>query len=196
MDDSVFDNLSCHFKRIDVSLKSLPERKSTICFCDNLEYLAGADLLIQAFAELKNQKPVWAELKLFVIGSGKEEEKLRSMTQKLQMEDKIKFVGELDYYRMREYLRNCLCVVYPGREEEFAVNAIEAMAEGACVLAAGTGAFLTLIQDKVTGILFKAEDVKDLTDKLIYIIENSDTAKLLGENAKKKIAQELSWRGL
>lgn len=170
------------------------KKEKEIVFCGRLEYVKGTDILIRAFSDLLLRYD--SNVQLIIIGSGGEESNLRLLCQALHIEDSVIFTGFLDNLQVREYFREAACVVLPSRKEPFATTALEAMSEGACVVAPNIGGFVELIQPGVNGFIFDGENVDDLAEKLIYILSNKKEADKIGMKAQKEVCSLYSWENI
>jgi len=84
-------------------------------------------------------------------------------------------------------------VIVPSRyPEPMGRMAIEAMAWGTPVIAAGHGGLVELIEDGQTGLLFEPGNVKDLSSKIQQLVSDSDLRKRLGENGREWVAEHLN----
>lgn len=111
------------------------------------------DLAIQACNKLNK--------KLIVIGSGQEEGKLRQLAN-----DRIQFLGWQPNEVLRDHLRRCRALLFPG-EEDFGIVPLEAQACGTPVVALGRGgATETIIpvggKEKPTGVWFENPDLASM----------------------------------
>jgi glycosyltransferase involved in cell wall biosynthesis len=98
------------------------------------------DLAIEAFNRLG--------LPLVVIGDGPERRRLAS-----RAGSTIKFLGRVSRKEVRDHMRGCRALVYPGKED-FGITPVEAQATGRPVVAYGAGGALETVVDQVTGVLF------------------------------------------
>lgn len=107
------------------------------------------DLLIRAFNEMKRP--------LVIIGSGRDETRLRQMAGKT-----VSFITHhLTDEELRDYYRQCLAFVFAGNED-FGIVAAEAQACGKPVITyAGSGMAETVINGK-TGVLFSHQSKEDI----------------------------------
>ena len=106
------------------------------------------DIAIQAFNDLG--------LPLFIIGEGRDEERLKAMAG-----PKINFLGRLPDGQLTYYLARCRALVFPGHED-FGLVPLEAMACGRPVIAyAGGGALETVVEGE-TGLLFSQQSAEAL----------------------------------
>lgn len=129
------------------------------------------DIAINAFNELN--------LPLKIIGSGKEEDKLRNLAQK-----NIEFLGGLTDEQVNGYYQKCRAFVLPGIED-FGITALEAQSFGKPVIAyRGGGALETVIEGK-TGWFFDKMEYKSLINAINLISFEKIYAKDCLQNAKR-----------
>jgi len=148
---------------VDVETKSIVES-------DNLKapyYLAAGrlaayknfDLIIQAFNLLG--------LPLEVIGTGKEESKLKKMAK-----DNIKFLGQTSDEVKFQKMNECLGLIFPVEEEDFGIVPIEAMSQGKPVLAHRSGGILETLRDGIDGMFFDKVTLEEFVSKMKEFDEN------------------------
>lgn len=111
------------------------------------------DLIIQGFNLL--------DLPLVIIGTGKEETKLRKMAK-----SNIQFLGKVSEAEKHAVLENSLGLIFPVVEEDFGITPIEAMAHGKPVLAHGSGGPLETIKNDKSGLFFYSTNTEDFVEKL------------------------------
>jgi len=117
------------------------------------------DLIIQAFNLLG--------LPLEVIGTGKEESKLKKMAK-----DNIKFLGQAsDEVKFRK-MNECMGLIFPVEEEDFGIVPIEAMSQGKPVLAHRSGGVLETLRDGIDGMFFDKVTLEEFVSKMKEFDEN------------------------
>lgn len=100
------------------------------------------------------------QLPLVVIGSGRDEERLKRMAGPT-----IRFLGRLSDEEVIHYYRHCRAFLFPG-EEDFGITPLEAQAAGRPIIAYGAGGALASIVDGVTGVFFHEQTVESLVEVL------------------------------
>lgn len=119
---------------------------------------------------------------LVVVGTGREEKKLRRMAK-----GNIKFVGQISEKKLAKYYSDAKALIMP-QEEDFGIVAIEAQSFGIPVIAYKKGGAVDTVIDGKTGILFDQQTVESL-EKAIRKFDdlNYRTIKMEDciENAKR-----------
>ena len=75
---------------------------------------------------------------------------------------------------------------------DYPTSLLEAMAVGKPVIATRVGGIPEIVKRKENGLLVEPGDVHELKNALLYILENKDEAKRMGENAAKYVAENYS----
>lgn len=128
------------------------------------------DLAINAFNKLN--------LKLKIIGSGRDEKKLK----KLVKSNNIKFLGKLSDNEVLNYYRKCKALIFPG-EEDLGLTPIEAQSCGKPVIAYSKGGALETVIEGKTGHFFYRQTPEALI-KAIKEFEKMDfNTKICRKNA-------------
>jgi len=140
--------------------------------------------LLEAFAILSKKYP---GIYLLIVGDGPLRTYLETMSRRLQIQDKVSFVGfQKD---VRRYLRAMDIFALPSRTEALGMAIMEAMAWGLPVVASRVGGIPEIVDDHVTGLLFDPGNVGQLSNALSQLIEDPEKRKAFGENAREKAYQ-------
>lgn len=131
------------------------------------------DLAVDAFNELG--------IPLVVVGTGREEKKL-----KRKASQNIKFINQLTDGELSYYYRKSKALVLP-QEEDFGIVAVEAQAAGTPVIAYKKGGALDTVIDGKTGVFFEEQT----RDSLISAIEKFEDMKFKEKDLVKN-AQRFS----
>ena len=147
----------------------------------------GTDIVIHALKELK--KRGYDNVHLYLAGRGD----LSTLDIDISdLEENIHllgFVNNLSEFRCDSNIDvEVVCSV----AEAFGLVTIEAMAAGNPVIGSDTGGTKEIINDGVTGLLFKQGDFIALANKLQYLIENRREIIVLGKNAYEDVRNRFS----
>jgi len=98
--------------------------------------------------------------RLVIIGSGQDTKRLQMLSG-----SKIEFLGWQSDEVIRDHMRRCRALLFPG-EEDFGIVPVEAQACGAPVIAFGRGGATETIVDGVTGTFFEEQSVDSLAEAM------------------------------
>ena len=162
------------FPPVDVSRIGISKtkKKNYYLLVSRLDYgYKKVDLAIKAFNELKYP--------LVIIGTGREEKKLKKMAG-----ENIIFAGRVDEKRLKEYYRCARALIMP-QEEDFGIVSVEAQSAGVPVIAYKKGgAADTVINDK-TGVLFTPQSADALTKSVKAFEKKKFRYQYLLTNARR-----------
>lgn len=160
--------------------------KPAIVAMGRFEQQKGFDLLLLAFAKIKDKYPEWS---LIILGDGKLRPLLESLSSDLDLNSKVSMPGIVN--NPYDYLRQADLFVMSSRYEGFPNALCEAMASGLAVISfdckTGPG---EIINDGVDGILVPHENVDALADAMSRIMGDETKRKQL-EAAAPKIIDRL-----
>lgn len=120
------------------------------------------DVLIKALAQL----PGDLDATLDVVGGGDLLHSLQHLTHSLGLDDRVRFTGYVTDEELKQCLRRAKVFAMPSIAELQSIATMEAMATGLPVVAANAMALPHLVHDGENGLLFEANNVDDLREKL------------------------------
>jgi GalNAc-alpha-(1->4)-GalNAc-alpha-(1->3)-diNAcBac-PP-undecaprenol alpha-1,4-N-acetyl-D-galactosaminyltransferase len=139
----------------------------------------GFDRLIKAFSHLAPK-----DWKLAIIGEGSERSNLEKLIYDLNLEDYISLPGITK--AIEKWYKKSSIFVLSSRNEGFPNVLCEAMAYGcACISFDCIAGPNEIITDKVDGYLVKNGDVDALSEKMDFLINNSEERRRIGKEAMK-----------
>jgi len=84
---------------------------------------------------------------------------------------------------------NILCL--PSKFESFGIVYLEAWLCNTPVIGSDQGAQPSVIEED--GLIFKYGDINDLTEKILYLIDNENVAASMAKNGRKKVLERYTW---
>ncbi len=155
----------------------------------------GLDVLIDALPALLALRP---KARLLLVGGGPEDERLRQRAAASGLADKILFTGRVPHAEVDRYYSLIDVLVYPRKSMRLTdlvtpLKPLEAMAERKMVAASDVGGHKELIQDGVTGTLFKADDAADLARVVGGLLARRGDWPVMLEAARAYVERQRTW---
>jgi len=105
----------------------------------------------------------------------------------------VKFMGYLEAEQLEAFYSGCRFLVVPSIcYEGFPSVIIEAMYYGKPIICSNVGGLSEIVEDKINGLLFRAQDPKDLADKIRFLWENEELSGRIGKVNREKVADNYS----
>lgn len=129
------------WQKITIQKKSEDKNKVILFAPGRLEYYKGFHLLIDAMKEFQGKN-----IKLYIAGTGPEEEKLKKMVHDYKLEEQVVFLGKLSCEEIKNYYFMCDGVLFPSIwPEPLGRIPLEAMAAGKVCIASNVGGIRELV---------------------------------------------------
>lgn len=154
----------------------------------------GTDLFVEAMCATLPRHPEYTAI---ITGLTKPSdatfrERLIQRIRNAQLEDRIIFLGDLDFPEIKRwYQRISLCVAIP-RSEGFGLTPLEAMASGAPALTSSEGCFPDLIKDGVNGMRVPTGDLDAVIEALDTLLEDPIRLAQMGRSAREIVLRQWS----
>lgn len=159
----------------------------------------GVDILLKAWKNVFKEEKT---LKLAIIGSGPLEEEMKKMTQSLKIGESVEFVGFVS--NVDTYLKNADMFILASRTEGMSNALLEAMSYGFPCIATNVGGNGELLggEDKEiplgeyviarNGLLVNPDDVKGLSEAILYLVRHKEERAELGRRSRTFIKENYS----
>ena len=150
-----------------------------LIYVGRLTYQKNPQRLLRLCARLKESKP---DLKVAIVGTGELEEELKALSQELNLEDTVRFLGF-----QPNPIKMVACskaMILTSRWEGTPMCALEAMALGTPVVSTPSDGMKDLLTDGVSGYLTESDE--QMAKDLLKIFTQPEHRLLLAENARKK----------
>ncbi len=162
----------------------------SVCRLEQGERYKGIDTVIEALPAVLTQVP---QLQYFVVGSGSDLNRHKSLAREKGVAAHVNFVGSIDSDALQEHYRSCDLFVMPSAREGFGIVYLEAMRARKPVIAANSGAAPEVVKDHKTGLLVEYGNTKHLADAITSLCLDSNLRKRLGEAGYNRWQQNFTF---
>jgi glycosyltransferase involved in cell wall biosynthesis len=154
--------------------------KFIVTFIGRLSKEKGVDIFIRSLVYLNRSLPI----EFWIIGDGPMEQYLKEIIREIEIdESRVKFKGFVA--DIRSYIKSSDIVVLPSRNEAFGVVILEAFAFRKTVIASDVGGIPEIIDDGMTGLLFRDGNSEHLALLIESMYQNPEELQLIGRRAYK-----------
>jgi PEP-CTERM/exosortase A-associated glycosyltransferase len=169
--------------------------RPVIGFLGSFYAYEGLDLAIEALPMLSQRLP---GLVLLLVGGGPQANHLKAQVQRLGMDQHVVFVGRVPHEQVQRYYDLVDVLVYPRHPMRLTnlvtpLKPLEAMAQRRLLIASDVGGHRELIEDGVTGRLFKAGDVGAFIDVVIDMFADRDQWDTVRAAGRNFVESERNW---
>jgi glycosyltransferase involved in cell wall biosynthesis len=149
----------------------------------------GQEDAIRAVAKLV-RGGIKAELLIVGRGNPKYRQHLNELVAENKLESHVKFVGYAE--NPLPFMQRAHVVLMCSRCEAFGRVSVEAMKLGKPVIGTRAGGTVELISDGFNGLLYTPGDHSDLAEKIRYLYEHPNAARLMGENGRQWATEQFT----
>jgi len=155
----------------------------------------GLDDLIAAMPALAARR---SRARLLLVGGGPMEAALKAQAAASPVADRIIFVGRVPHDEVERYYALVDVLAYPRKAMRLTelvtpLKPLEAMAQRKLVAASDVGGHRELIEDGVTGTLFRAGDPAALAEALAGLFERRSEWEARRDTARAFVERERNW---
>jgi len=173
------------YKPIQRSIGYCPNRVIRLMSSGRLENrLKGHDIAIRALALVAGRGE--KKFEYFIVGSGPDEENLRTLAKELKLETEVNLFGWVEPEELRSLYHTADILIHPSPVHDPFPNAIlEAMAAGLVVLGSDvSGSALDRIEHGANGFVHSAGDYHELSEQISFLLENIQCICEIGKRAR------------
>jgi glycosyltransferase involved in cell wall biosynthesis len=179
---------------VPVQGKTAYHQVSQVITITRLSQEKGVDVLLKAWAEVVREEK---SLKLLIVGSGSLESHLKTLSHSIGIAESVDFVGSVQ--NVSNYLKGSDLFVLSSRSEGMSNALLEAMSYGIPCIATNVGGNGELLggEDKEirlgehviakNGLLVNPDEVKGLSEAILYVIRNQRIGEEMGRRGRKFI---------
>jgi len=170
----------------------IPGEDFVIGFVGRLDKVKNLVGLLHAFRIALDLSSL--SLRLVVVGDGREMARLKALAEKLDMKNRVTFLG------MRDDIPVCLSAMdiyaQPSFYEGHSNTILEAMAAGLPVITTDVGGTPEIITHQKNGLLFQPEDYRGMAESMVWLAENIEERCNLVDAARETVRQRFSVKAM
>lgn len=160
-------------------------RRKTVLAVGRLVKYKGFEFLIKAF------KNVEEDADLIIVGNGPEEERLKTLSCKLQINNRVFFRGNINDKELKLLFKtsHLFCLPSISKSEAFGVVLLEAMASGLPIISSDIiGSGISWVNENmVSGIKVRPKNINDLSKAIDLLLKDKKLRLKLARGAKSRV---------
>ncbi|MFH1586200.1 MAG: glycosyltransferase family 4 protein [archaeon] len=166
-------------------IKTKRDKKFVILYVGRLSIVKGLDYLLKAFSKLDKKNA-----QLVLVGGGDQEEHLKTLANKLGINNRVKFLGILDKKQLVKIYNSSGVFVLPSLKEGMSNTLLEAMSCSLPAIVTNTGGASELI--KGNGFVVESKDSQELFESMKKLYSNKVLRDKMGKKSRV-IAENMDW---
>jgi glycosyltransferase involved in cell wall biosynthesis len=164
----------------------------TILFVGRLNHIKGPDILLEAFANLKDALP--SHQLVFIGPDGGMMTTLKAMAEQQGVADRVRFLGYVGGADKYQAYFSASLLVIPSRQEAMSIVVLEAGAAGTPVLLTDQCGFSEIGQQQAGDVV--GASVAELEKGLLRMLGDPVALQRMGATLKKYVEQRFLWDNL
>lgn len=154
----------------------------------NFRPVKNTQTVIKVFAEVLKK----VKCKLVLVGSGPEIEATQSLAARLNVADKILFLGNVK--KTQNVIANADCVLQPSVHESFSMVVLEAMSSSVPTVSSNVDGIPEVATHGETGFIADLYDIHTMSEHVIELFTDESLAARFGEAGRKKAQEAFAWQ--
>ena len=169
--------------------KDEDENSLSVLYLAHVSKKKGVFDLIKAFVDVASSFPTCT---LYVAGSGPETPAARDWAERLGIEKRVKFLGQVERLSAPEIYRDCSIYCLPSHGEPYATTVIEAMSCGKPIVFTNAGGLPHMVGAE-GGIGVGVGDVKELSRALCCLLGDPARRRTMGQHNRRRVLETMTW---
>jgi len=188
------DEFDPHISALDLINQYNLEKTKQILFVGRLIKRKGCEFIVRAMPQILKEIP---NAKLLIVGDGPEEERLRRIVKKSNIEDSVIFFG---YIRplgtlLKKIYKSSHLLVLPSLDECMSRTILEAMSMRLPVVTTDDWYSKWLVKpNKEAALLVNPKNISMLASAVIEILNEEELSKKLALNGRQLIETSYNWQ--
>ena len=174
--------------RVDAAF---PGRGAVVLTVARLIWSKGIHRVIAAMPRIVTEAP---GTRYVIVGDGPDREHLVRLAAASPVADAITFLGELTDDEKFDCYSRCDVFALPSEREGYGIVFLEANAFGKPVVGGRIGGVPDAVVHGTTGLLVDPRSESEVAEAIIRLLKNPDQARRLGDNGRRRVEDELTWK--
>lgn len=134
-----------------------------------------------------------------IVGSGDQEEYLKKLSVKSNLQNNIRFTGSVNYRDLKYYYNLCDVFVLPsvrdeqGNLDDQSVAVVEAMSCGKPIVTTNFPGYRIVVKNGDNGFLTPERGVSEISQSLTRLVSNKNLRIKMGKRSRERVLNEFSW---
>jgi phosphatidylinositol alpha-1,6-mannosyltransferase len=171
-----------------------------ICCVARLTLRKGQDKVIRALPWIA---PEFPEVRFLIVGTGPDDDRLKSLAHRKRVADRVIFAGEVPFEVLPQYFRAGDVFAMPCRTrklglevEAFGLALLEASAVGRPCVAGDSGGAPEAVVHGETGFIVDGNEVDEVAEAIVELLGQPEKAAKLGAAGADRVHRDFTWEAL
>jgi len=174
------------------------QNRSTLIHSGSLGKERGGDIMVESLKLVKDKIP---EARLVLIGKFEDSAYKNTLIEKIErndLQDNVIILEQVPHVELINHIAKSniglsLLQPCPKHQKNIPQKIFEYMACGIPVVASDLSTARPFIEPSECGILVDPTNPKQLAEALIFLLQNPEDAKRMGENGRKAVLEKYNW---
>jgi glycosyltransferase involved in cell wall biosynthesis len=167
----------------------------TLIYLGLIEAPRGLDTVIEGMERLRDRNP---NLRLRIIGSGRDTERLRAIVREKALTDRVEFLGWIDYQAAIRHIHEADIGLVPHDATESWNTTIpnklfDYMSMGKAVIVSNAKPTERIVVEEHCGAVFKERDPDDFA-KAVLKLNDADFRRTCGQRGREAVIRRYNWQ--
>jgi glycosyltransferase involved in cell wall biosynthesis len=168
-----------------------PRKQAELLFVGRLVPGKGTDILVRAIPSILEK---CQNLTVTIVGDGPELENLRTLSQQLNIMNRVSFTGSVSHETLPAYYRRATMLVAPSLAEGFGLVPVEALGCGCPVAASDLPSFRGILDSGRAGRFFRPGDPEDLARTVTAMLMDGNERSTAANSGRLHVLSNYDWR--
>ena len=151
----------------------------------------GIDDLIKSMNFLIYKSGI--KIKLLILGSGPDEEKLKALAEEMRVKEQILFLGHRDYKDLPKYVETADIFCRPSLSEGLGNSFLESMAVNTPIIGTEVGGIPDFLHDGETGLFCKVRNPVSIAQAVERYVKDKELYKKIQDAGRELVLEKYSW---